>query len=478
MSVTNPNEFIWEQKYRPTNIEDIILPKELKDLFLNFAAEGRIPSFLLYSPTPGTGKTTTARALSSAIGCSTPLFINASLDTSIDNIRTKVLQYSTTVSVIGNAKQKVVILDECLEENTKILAYDENGNEVSIRIGDLNIGETLSLPSFNMETGEFEEDTAEVIKYREVEVFEVKLRSGKIVLLTENHPMILLEDEDFISRTISTGLSVYDMVVVRGESNNRVMDFITSIKFVGVRRVVNLTVNKNHTFLTEDGIVTHNCERLSVAAQESLKGIMESVSKNCSFILTSNSIQKIVKPLVSRCRRVDFIWDKKTTDSLKVQMCLRCCEILTQEGVPFDKKAVLGVVQNYYPDNRSILGALQSYAQQNGKIDLGIISILGGDQYDHLLKIMKEHNFKDLSQWVMDNVETIGPDFYGRFFRYLYPPVNIRETIPARVTQSSIPYLVTTLGEEQKWHAGTPDPYLHILSTLTSIMTEPEIKFI
>jgi len=38
---------------------------------------------------------------------------------------------------------------------------------------------------------------------------------------------------------------------------------IKSIRFVGKGRVRNLTVNKNHTFLTANGIVTHNCDLAS-----------------------------------------------------------------------------------------------------------------------------------------------------------------------------------------------------------------------
>ena len=328
----DPKQWIWEQKYRPNNVEEVIIPDKIKDLLLNFAAEGHIPSFLFNSPSPGTGKTTTALALANAIGCTSPLFINASLDTSIDAIRSKVLQYSTTVSVVSTAKQKVVILDEC--------------------------------------------------------------------------------------------------------------------------------------------------ERLSTAAQESLKGILESVSKNCSFILTTNSIQKIVAPLVSRCRRVDFIWDKETSNDLKVKMCHRVVEILKLEEIPFEPKAVMAVVNRFYPDNRSMLGTLQAYAQQNGKIDLGVVNSLGGEQFDTIIKILKARDFKLMTQWVMDNVDTIGPDFYGRFFRFVYPDVRVRGDLQPKISPESVPTMVVLLGEEQKFHSGTPDPFIHLVRVLTIMMTDQDIKFV
>ena len=56
------DDFIWCQKYRPRTIEDCILPRGLKDTFLEFVSNGDIPNLLL-SGTAGTGKTTVARAL-------------------------------------------------------------------------------------------------------------------------------------------------------------------------------------------------------------------------------------------------------------------------------------------------------------------------------------------------------------------------------------------------------------------------------
>lgn len=210
---SNPNEFIWEQMFRPPTVEDVALPNDFREKFNKYIEAGRIPSLIFYSPKPGTGKTTTARALANSIGCTRPMFINASLDNSIENIRTKVYQYGSTVSVLESS-QKVVILDECLEENTDIRIFNEAGDIVDKRIGDLTIGEKLNLPSFNMETGKIENDTAEVIKDRLVDVYEVELEDGAITLMTENHPVIIIENCEFKARPISCGLKVNDLVVI------------------------------------------------------------------------------------------------------------------------------------------------------------------------------------------------------------------------------------------------------------------------
>lgn len=49
---------------------------------------------------------------------------------------------------------------------------------------------------------------------------------------------------------------------------------IKSIQKIGTGKVRNLTVTNNHTFLTENGIVTHNCDRSSNKIM-CLQGIME-----------------------------------------------------------------------------------------------------------------------------------------------------------------------------------------------------------
>lgn len=104
------DHFLWEEAYRPTKLSDVIIPDALKTQFSEFVAKGQIPNMTLFSSGPGTGKTTTAKALCEELGIK-PLFINASVNNSIDDIRMMVIQYSTTVSLFGD-KTKIVILDE------------------------------------------------------------------------------------------------------------------------------------------------------------------------------------------------------------------------------------------------------------------------------------------------------------------------------------------------------------------------------
>jgi len=49
--------FLWVEKYRPTKIEDCILPDSIKKTFKEFLLKGEVPNLLLCG-TAGTGKTT------------------------------------------------------------------------------------------------------------------------------------------------------------------------------------------------------------------------------------------------------------------------------------------------------------------------------------------------------------------------------------------------------------------------------------
>jgi len=99
---------LWVEKYRPSTIEECILPKHLKDTFKEIVATGEIPNMLL-TGTAGLGKTTVARAICNELDLDY-ILINASESGNIDTLRGKIKQFASSVSLQGG--YKVVILDE------------------------------------------------------------------------------------------------------------------------------------------------------------------------------------------------------------------------------------------------------------------------------------------------------------------------------------------------------------------------------
>lgn len=102
------NQYLWVERYRPTTIDECVLPAGMKATFKEFIDSGELPNFL-FAGGAGVGKTTVAKALCNEVGAEY-LFINGSEESGIDVLRGKIKNFASSVS-LTDAK-KVVILDE------------------------------------------------------------------------------------------------------------------------------------------------------------------------------------------------------------------------------------------------------------------------------------------------------------------------------------------------------------------------------
>ena len=102
------SEYLWVEKYRPTTIDECILPDSIKTTFNDMVSSGELQNLLL-SGGAGCGKTTIAKALCNELDAEY-IMINCSEDGNIDTLRTKIRNFASTVSMSG--EKKVVILDE------------------------------------------------------------------------------------------------------------------------------------------------------------------------------------------------------------------------------------------------------------------------------------------------------------------------------------------------------------------------------
>lgn len=98
---------LFTEKYRPKNLDDLILPDRVMNKFKDGLTQN-----VLFAGSPGTGKTSTAKAIVQQFDMPY-LYINASTDTSVDVIRTRITDFCSTMSILDDrSKYKVVILDE------------------------------------------------------------------------------------------------------------------------------------------------------------------------------------------------------------------------------------------------------------------------------------------------------------------------------------------------------------------------------
>ena len=105
------SDFIRVEKYRPTTIDECILPKGIKKTFQDFVERGEIPNMLLSGP-PGIGKTTVAKALCYQLGADYYVINGSDEGRFLDTVRNSAKNFASTVSLTSDSKHKVIIIDE------------------------------------------------------------------------------------------------------------------------------------------------------------------------------------------------------------------------------------------------------------------------------------------------------------------------------------------------------------------------------
>tara|TARA_Y100000768_G_scaffold373070_1_gene341338 strand:- start:21 stop:962 length:942 start_codon:yes stop_codon:yes gene_type:complete len=99
------DKFLWVERYAPQTIDDCVLPTNLKKEFL---AIKEMPNALFIGQA-GVGKTTVARVLCNTLNIDY-MFMNASTERGIDEVRNKIDSFASTTSLMGG--YKVLLLDE------------------------------------------------------------------------------------------------------------------------------------------------------------------------------------------------------------------------------------------------------------------------------------------------------------------------------------------------------------------------------
>jgi len=135
-------------------------------------------------------------------------WLNGSQDRGIDTFKVSVKEFITSVSI--DDSPKIVVIDECLEENEEIMISDSE----TMKLKDMVIGETYECMSFNKETSLIEKDTCEVISFKDDEVYEIETEDGRTVKLTGDHPILVKDNIGNVTKkSINEGLSEEDYII-------------------------------------------------------------------------------------------------------------------------------------------------------------------------------------------------------------------------------------------------------------------------
>lgn len=240
------------------------------------------------------------------------------------------------------------------------------------------------------------------------------------------------------------------------------MKKIKSIKSVGNRKVYDVTtLSHNKNFILSNGVVAHNCN----STQPSLRNFMEEFALNCRFILTANYANKILDPIKSRCSVIEYNFTKEEKFELIKQFDQRAKDVLTAEGITFDKSVLAEVVMRYFPDFRKIFNELQRFSH-DGTLNAGVMNSFSESALVELIKYLKASEFTKMRKWIVDHIDndfsSIVRSLYDGMYKY--------------VESDSIPELVLILADFDYKRAFVTDPEIHLVAMLTTIMMQVKFK--
>lgn len=228
-----------------------------------------------------------------------------------------------------------------------------------------------------------------------------------------------------------------------------IMQFASSVSLSGGRKYV----------------ILDEADRMTLAAQEGLRGFIEEFSTNCGFILTGNNRQRIIDAIYSRCPPIDFTIPKGEKASLAKQFFSRVIEILKSENVEFDKNVVIEVIHRHFPDWRRILGDLQRYSR-SGKIDSGMLTETTSATASVIMRLVKEKSFTGMRKALAENSDID----YAMFYRHLY------DAAYDYFDPKFVPQFVVMLGDSIDELSRSVDPEITLAKFLTMTMLEAEFK--
>jgi DNA polymerase III delta prime subunit len=162
---------------------------------------------------------------------------------------------------------------------------------------------------------------------------------------------------------------------------------------------------------------------------------------------------------------VEFGIGGKQKPAIAAAFFKRIQQILDTEGVEYDNKVLVELINKHFPDWRRVLNECQRYSA-GGKIDSGILATFSDVKVNDLVKKLKEKDFPEVRKWVVNNLDNDTSVLLRRIYDACYDSM-----VP-----NSIPAAVLTLAKYQYQMAFVADQEINMLACLTEIMVECEFK--
>jgi DNA polymerase III delta prime subunit len=170
-------------------------------------------------------------------------------------------------------------------------------------------------------------------------------------------------------------------------------------------------------------VIIKNIEIMSQLVQFSLRRTIEKYSDICRFILISNSITKISKPLISRCRTI------KLENPTNEELIRYCMKISVKENIHITLDKIAYLITESDNNIKNILWLLQTFRVNNiyietlsNKLDEYIDKLsklnISFDNKDKIMKIVKNAN--DINYFYKNDINTF---INKNIIEYIYEPI-------------------------------------------------------
>lgn len=160
-------------------------------------------------------------------------------------------------------------------------------------------------------------------------------------------------------------------------------------------------------------VIFDEADRLTVQAQDDLRGFIDEYAEVCTFIFTANYINRISEALRSRCNTVIFDISKAEIIPLMKEFFQVCKRIMENEGINYKDDQLKTLVARYAPDWRKMLNRLQFNVCNGALVDDDDSSETA---FNELFKFIKVKDFKGIRTWVAEHATTDSADVFNALF--------------------------------------------------------------
>lgn len=202
-------------------------------------------------------------------------------------------------------------------------------------------------------------------------------------------------------------------------------------------------------------VVMDEFDHFSKDGQAAFRGFIDEFSANCRFIFTGNYKEKIIQPLLDRLEVYDF--NAFSKEEMIKPIFERLKFILENEKVQYDPKALVPVINTYYPRIRSMVGALQKFSK-DGAFRVSESELDDVNVFDKVMQWVSPSSYTEM---ITEVNKLNGPD---NMYTYLY------NNAAKYFSPQNYPNVVLIIAKYQHMSDSVRDKNLNLAACLTELM--------